>query len=71
MVCKERIFQEIVPRLEEAEFVVGYSWFITRFKESLTLAAGVEEDWYLDPINSLLMEDSSDLTTVGMLYNQL
>ena len=51
--------------------MVGYSWFITRFKESLTLATSQGEDWYLDPVNSLLMEDSSDLTTVGMLYNQL
>ena len=28
-------FQEIIPRLEEADFVFRYSWFITRYKHCL------------------------------------
>ena len=73
MVCLQGLLQEIVPRLEEAEFVVGYSWFITRFKENLAQqeVEDQEDDWFLDPVNSLLKQDSSELSPVGILYNSL
>ena len=56
--------QEIIARLEAAEFVYKYSWFITRFNEK-----DISGDWYVDPKNGLLMEDSNELTELGKLYN--
>ena len=41
-----------------------YSWFITRFNEK-----DISGDWYVDPKNALLMEDSNELTELGKLYN--
>ena len=40
-----------------------YSWFITRFKESSAQqeVEDQENDWFLDPVNSLLKPDSSEL----------
>ena len=68
-----KILQEIVPRLEQADFVYRYSWFITRFKENLAQqeVEDQEDDWFLDPVNSLLKQDSSELSPVGILYNSL
>ena len=65
--------QEIVPRLEQADFVYRYSWFITRFKENSAQqeVEDKEKDWFLDPVNSLLKPDSSELSQVGILYNSL
>ena len=58
--------QEIIPRLEEAEYVAGYSWFITRYNEK-----NFTGTWYLDSVNGLLEKDSSELSAVGELYNSL
>ena len=58
--------QEIVPRLEAADYVYKYSWFITRYNEK-----NATGDWYLDPVNKLLEPDSSSLSKVGELYNSL
>ena len=58
--------QEIVPRLEAADYVYKYSWFITRYNEK-----NATGDWYLDPVNKLLETDSSSLSKVGELYNSL
>ena len=58
--------QEIVPRLEAADYVYKYSWFITRYNEK-----NATGDWYLDPVNKLLEADSSSLSKVGELYNSL
>ena len=58
--------QEIVPRLEAADYVYKYSWFITRYNEK-----NATGDWYLDPVNKLLETDSSSLSQVGELYNSL
>lgn len=62
-----------MPRLEQADFVVRYSWFITRFTDSLAQHDGeMDDDWYLDPVNSLLQTgEPGELSTVGMLYNSL
>ena len=46
--------------------MVGYSWFITRYNEK-----NFTGDWYLDSVNRLLEEDSSELSAVGELYNSL
>ncbi|XP_067649112.1 uncharacterized protein [Haliotis asinina] len=53
--------EAIIPRLEKAEFVGGYSWFIARLTQS----------GYIDPICSLLEPNSSSLTPLGRLYNSL
>ena len=36
--------QNIVPRLEAADFVYKYSWFITRYKEDIVLTEHKDED---------------------------
>jgi len=58
--------KEIIPRLEAANYVYRYSWFITRYNEKNRTG-----DWYLDSINSLFEKDSSELSEVGRLYNML
>merc|ERR1712241_486130 len=58
--------KEIIPRLEAANYVYRYSWFITRYNENKGTG-----DWYLDSINSLFEKDSSELSEVGRLYNML
>merc|ERR1719188_2323908 len=65
----ENFMKDVIPRLEAADFVYRYSWFLTRYGE-------LEErhstgDWYLDKVNSLLEVDSQELTSVGRLYNEL
>jgi len=74
----EDFAREIIPRLEEADFVFRYSWFITRrshwdrigFNNS---ELNVEEsgDWFLDKVNALFEEDSDELSSVGKIYNSL
>jgi len=58
--------KEIIPRLEAAEFVYRYSWFITRYNEK-----NFTGDWYLDSVNSLFQTDSSELSNLGKLYDLL
>ena len=60
------MLQDIIPRLEAADFVYRYSWFITRYNEKDS-----DGDWYLDAKNGLLKDDSSEMTEVGRLYNTL
>ena len=59
--------QEIVPRLEAAEFVHRYSWFIMRGNQH---GDGSDGGWYLDP-SDLFIEDSPQLSAVGSLYDML
>ena len=63
--------QEIIPRLEEADYIYKYSWFITRYNEDQVTLNGGRDDWYLDSVNSLLVGDSQELSRVGKLYNNL
>ena len=64
--------QNIVPRLEAADFVYKYSWFITRYKEDIVLTEHKDEDdWYLDSVNSLFVGETQELSRVGNLYNNL
>ena len=61
-----------MPRLEAAEFVHRYSWFITRGNQHGDGSDGSEGGWYLDPgVNDLFMEDSPQLSAVGSLYDRL
>ena len=60
------ILQEIIPRLEAAEFVYKYSWFITRYNEK-----NFTGDWYLDSVNSLFQTNSEQLSNAGLLYDLL
>ena len=62
----QNISQEIIPRLEAANYVYRYSWFITRYNEK-----NFTGSWYLDSVNGLLEKDSSELSAVGQLYNSL
>ena len=66
LMTEKYIVQEIIPRLEAAEFVYKYSWFITRFNEK-----DISGYWYVDPKNALLMDASNELTELGKLYNSL
>jgi len=59
--------KEIIPRLEEADFVYRYSWFITRYNENNYQ----DGEWYLDPKNALFEKNSNQLSEVGKLYNSL
>ena len=64
--------QNIEPRLEAADFVYKYSWFITRYKEDIVLTEHKDEDdWYLDSVNSLFVGETQELSRVGNLYNNL
>ena len=70
------LFQAIIPRLEAADYVYRYSWFITRYNEKNIQAANAsqarsDDDWYLDKVNALFVEDSTELSSVGKLYNDL
>jgi len=56
----------IIPRLEAAEFVHRYSWFITRYNDK-----EFDGDWYLDKVNALFLPDSDELSSVGKIYNNL
>jgi len=71
----EEFVKAIIPRLEAAKYVYRYSWFITRYTHNYpptwnTTEAG-ESEWYLDKVNALMKEGSSELTSVGVLYDQL
>ena len=53
-------------RLEHAEFIWRYSWWVTRYYDEQP----DETTWFwIDPINSLLDFDAPTLTRVGEAYN--
>ena len=58
-------------RLEAAKFVYRYSWFITRYNDKYDCSGAGEEDWCLDKINALFLPNSTELSSLGHLYNQL
>merc|ERR1719481_1551314 len=64
----EHFAREIIPRLEEADYVYKYSWFITRFssdqQEHYGSFSSSTDDWYLDKVNTLLELDSWHLTNL-------
>ena len=58
--------KDIIPRLEAADYIFRYSWFISRYNEK-----DQDGDWYVDTKNGLLKENSTELTEVGRIYNSL
>jgi len=62
----EDFAREIIPRLEEADFVHRYSWYTTRYREDSVRSDG---DWYLDKVNALFIEGTNELTKLGKIYN--
>jgi len=71
----ETFVKDIIPKLEAAEYVYRYSWFITRYSDKYSVAWNTTEEgdseWYLDKVNALFVENSSELSSVGLLYDQL
>jgi len=61
--------KDIIPRLEAADYVYRYSWFITRYNDKSIM--GQDNEWFLDPINGLFINGTSQLSEVGKLYNSL
>ena len=58
--------KDVIPRLEAADYIFRYSWFISRYNEK-----DQDGDWYVDMKNGLLKENSTELTEVGRIYNSL
>jgi len=72
----ETFVKAIIPKLEAADYVYRYSWFITRYSDKFSSTFKMNEtvadgDWYLDKVNALFIEGSSELSSVGVLYNEL
>jgi len=66
---KEKILafvENLVPRLEAADFIWRYSWFVARYYES---QGGEGEGFWVDANNSLLEFDRAELTAVGQAYD--
>jgi len=58
--------EEFLPKLECADFIDRYSWWITRFYPS-----GEHSGWFwVDDINGLIEQDSVTLTRVGEAYDK-
>jgi len=55
----------LLPRLEAADFVWRYSWFLTRYYPGFDDT----HSFWLSPNNSLVEQDSPTLTAVGEAYN--
>merc|ERR1712098_129983 len=65
----ENFAREIIPRLEAANYVVKYSWFITRYNTEQYHVSQNRSEWYLDKVNALFEEGTWKLTTLGQIYN--
>ena len=57
--------QDLLPQLEWSDHVYRYSWFISRYYPEYNDSG----NWWIDPINSLLEQDSPQLSAVGRAYN--
>jgi len=65
-----KFVEEIIPRLEEADYVWRYSWFITRYNPKNECPG--DGGWCLDSVNSLLEDqDQPKLSRVGEAYNRI
>merc|ERR1719370_2756948 len=62
----ETFVKAIIPRLEAAEYVYRYSWFITRYNDKYSHGWNTSQastnDWYLDKVNALFEEGSTELS---------
>ena len=57
---------EFLSRLEWADFIWRYSWFVTRYYEGEVDDTG---SFWIDSINTLLDFNEPKLTAVGKAYN--
>ena len=57
--------EEVLPRLEAANFIYRYSWFISRH----TPKHEETGNWWMDSANGLLEYEASKLTAVGQAYD--
>lgn len=58
--------KELLPLLENADYIWRYSWFITRYYPEYDDS----NPWFwIDPINGLLEQDNPRLTAVGEAYD--
>ena len=57
--------EELLPRLEHADFIDRYSWFYTRYYENHD-----ENGFWIDSNNSLLKLDKPELSIVGEAYDK-
>jgi len=57
--------EEVLPRLEAADFIYRYSWFISRH----TPKHEETGNWWMDSANGLLEYEASKLTAVGRAYD--
>jgi len=58
--------KDLLPQLENADFIYRYSWFVSRYDQDYDDSGY----FWIDPINSLLEQDSSRLSRVGRVYNK-
>jgi len=59
------LINDLVPQLEHSDFIYRYSWFVSRYYEEYD-----DSGWFwLDPINSLIEQNSTHATKVGNAYN--
>lgn len=64
-----QLVEELLPRLEHADFIERYAWFYTRYY--IDHDHTDESPWFwLDSYNSLLQENGPYLTAVGEAYNK-
>lgn len=59
--------KELLPRLEAADFVYKYAWFVTRYYPDKD--NDETKPFWLTDKNSLVQRDSAKLTAVGEAYN--
>jgi len=73
-----KYMQEILPRLEEADYIWKYAWYVARYADDAKEVGKNGSylqgngDWYVDKINSLLEvnADTPILTKVGKFYDE-
>jgi len=58
--------KDLLPQLENADFIYRYSWFVSRYDEDKDLG----KVFWVSPVNSLLEQNSSRLSRVGKAYNK-
>ena len=65
--------KDILPRLEAAEYIWRYSWYVARYDSTTIINNDTNyDDWYLDKVNTLLEVDAETpiLTPLGEYYNE-
>ena len=62
--------EDILPKLEAADYVWKYSWYVARYADDEGIGKTNSTDFYLDKANSLLEVDAETpiLTKLGKFY---